>query len=606
MFVFLVDLQKYSLFSIKPEFCRTPQNTIMSTDSSKDLELLQAARCEDLKYNEIKDLTVLSNYERSIVDKLKMPGAHLLQGARGVGKSMLLRQAEIEIDDDFHIDRKLSVYINFKTSPLLEGVKINDKSAFQVWVGAKILQAIHDKLLFLNLIDTAEDDPYQKIFNLQNSDNIQEYLSNKIHQIQNYTLVTDKTAETDKIGIEFINKANDINFIRETLISISEKLSLIRIFFLFDEVAHTFIPAQQEIFFEIFKLLHGNTIALKAAVYPTVTSYGKNFEIGHDAILISLDRFETGAGLGQMRDLFREIFNKRTEDKSALRSKIYAKGELLDQCIYMSSGNPRAFLHILLRALDKGYNVYGVNTSIQEYVDAELIPYHNQVAKRLPRFANHVSNGLELTRNYLLKEIREKNYRDKKSGTQSAFFTIDRDISPNFKISLDLLCYSGILTKKGTVKIAGKKTGQRYMIHLALMMAEKGFNTNNIIDAVNALSLADYREFNSSDSTIVVYTQKIKDGGDLCAECGEEVALDAKFCSHCGEKINRTSLISKLLDDSIEEISISNGIVQRVKESYPKVGDLLQATKEDLMKLSYIGQVRSRIIKNAVEEYISG
>lgn len=579
----------------------------MSTDASKDLELLQAARCEDLKYSEIKSLTVINSYERDIVDKLKMPGAHLLQGARGVGKSMLLRQAEIELDERFREERKLSVYINFKTSPLLEGVKINDKNAFQVWIGAKILQAAHDKLLFLNLINNSNlEDPYRKIFNLAGSDNIQEYLTDKIHQIQNYSLTRELSGDENKIGKDFIDKANDISYIRETLLGICDKLKLNRIFFLFDEVAHTFIPAQQEIFFEIFKLLHGNHIAVKAAVYPTVTSYGRNFEIGHDAILISLDRFDTGTGLLQMRELFREIFNKRTENNGSLRKRIYAKGDLLDQCIYMSSGNPRAFLHLLLRALDGGYSVYGVNLAIQNYVDAELIPYHNQVAKRLPRFASHVYNGLELARNYLIKEIREKNHKEKKTQTQSAFFTIDRDISPNFKISLDLLCYSGILTKKGTVKIAGKRTGSRYMVHLAMMMAEKAFNTSSSLEAVNLLSLTDYREFNSSDTTILDYSERIKAGGDLCSNCGSEVALDAKFCSSCGAMIQRKSLISKLLDDPIGEISISSAIALRVRERYPKVGDLLQCTKEELMKIDYIGPVRSKMIKNAVEEYISG
>lgn len=165
----------------------------MSSDSTKDLDLLQAARCEDLKYDEIKGLTVLSSYERDIVDKLKMPGAHLLQGARGVGKSQLLRQTEIEIDESFKTSKKISIYINFKTSPLLEGISINDKNAFQVWVGAKILQSVHQKLEFLNLINSQNsEDPYQKIFNIGGQNITQEYLSEKIHQIQNYALSSDK------------------------------------------------------------------------------------------------------------------------------------------------------------------------------------------------------------------------------------------------------------------------------------------------------------------------------------------------------------------------------------------------------------------------------
>ena len=578
----------------------------MNIDTGQDTELLQAARCEDLRYEEIKDLTVLSSFERDIVDKLKLPGAHLLQGARGVGKSMLLRQAEIELDQGFIPSRKMSVYINFKTSPLFEGISINDKDAFKVWVGAKILQSVHNKLLFLNLVNpNDEDDPYQKFFNLDNSNETQQFLLEKIHQIQSFSLAADKEKQSAKIGDDFINRVNDINFIRETLNTIIENFSLNRIFFLFDEVAHTFIPSQQEIFFEIFKLLHGNAIAVKAAVYPTVTSYGRNFEIGHDAILLSLDRFDTGTGLMQMRELFRGIFDKRTEGKNSLRRKVYNRAELLDQCIYMSSGNPRAFLHILLRALDKNFNAYGVTLATQDYVSEELIPYHDQVARRLPRYANHVSIGLDLTRNYLIKAIKDKNSRPKKRGFLSAFFTVDSDISPNLKISLDLLCYSGILTKKGVVKIVGKKTGQRYMIHLALMITEKAFPTNNIIESINALSISDYREFSSSDNSIIEYIERIKVGGDLCEHCGDEISINAKFCPSCGAKIERKSLISKLLDDNVE-ILFSIKIGLRLKVFYPKIGDLLQASKDDLMKINYIGNVRSRLIKNAVEEYISG
>lgn len=575
----------------------------MSTDIN-DAELLQAARCEDLKYEEIKDLTVLGDFERGIVDRLKQVGSHLLQGARGVGKSMLMRCAEIEMDEEFCLKRNLAVYINFKTSPLLEGVKINDKDAFQIWVGAKILQALHYKLLFLNLINPEGlDDPYQKIFNISTNNSTQEYLAQKIHLIQNIALSNANTG----LDADFINKVNDVGFIRDTVIAICEKLSLNRLIFLFDEVAHTFIPKQQEIFFEIYKLLHGNSIAVKAAVYPTVTSYGKNFELGQDALVISLDRFETGrVGLDNIRSLFRDILDRRTVNKPGIKKALFSKGDLLDQCIYMSTGNPRAFFHILLRANEKGYNVYGVQTAVQEYVDQELIPYHRQVTKRLPRFANHASNGFDLIKSYIIQQIKEKNYKEKVSGYQSAFFTIDRDCSPNLKIALDLLCYSGVLSKKGTVKIANKRTGERYMVNLALMITEKAFESNKISDVIQALSITDYREFSSNDSKILEYTEKIKEGGEVCDNCGTELSLEAKYCSNCGSKIERKSIISKLLDDSVRALSITEKIANRVETIYPKVGDILQASKDDLMEISYIGQVKSRIIKNAAEEYISG
>jgi hypothetical protein len=569
-----------------------------------EAELLQAARCEDLKYEEIKDLTVLGEFEKGIVDRLKQAGSHLLQGARGVGKSMLMRQAEIEMDESFSQKRDFSVYINFKTSPLLEGVKIGDRDAFQIWIGAKILQSVHQKLLFLNLIGiTAASDPYQKIFKIKSDDSIEQFLSDKIHRIQAIALKKD---ESD-IDVDFLAKVNDISFVRETVFEVIKTFSLNRLIFLFDEVAHTFIPKQQEIFFESYKLLHGNTIAVKAAVYPTVTSYGKNFEIGHDAILISLDRFETGKnGMDTIRVLFRDILSKRTQTKPAISKALFSKGDLLDQCIYTSTGNPRAFFHILLKANEKGYTTYGVQSAIQEYVDQELIPYHEQVAKRLPKFANHTTLGFNLIRTYIIQQIKEKNYKEKKSGYQSAFFTIDRECSPNLKISLDLLCYSGILSKKGTVKIANKRTGQRYMVNLALMITEKAFESNKISDAIKSLSLTDYREFSSTDSNIVEFTEKIKESGEACDKCGNEISLEAKFCSNCGATINRSPIISKLLEDPIGSLSIGWKIAKRVEALYPKVGDVLQATKDDLMQISYVGTVKSRIIKNAAEEYISG
>src|ERR1700730_1258790 len=117
--------------------------------TSPSEDLLQTARCEDLLYEQISTVSVLGDFERRIIDALKGSGANLLEGARGVGKSMLLRMAEIELDEGFAGDQNLGVYVNFKTSTLLEGVKAGERDAFQIWVNTKILEALHEKLLGL-------------------------------------------------------------------------------------------------------------------------------------------------------------------------------------------------------------------------------------------------------------------------------------------------------------------------------------------------------------------------------------------------------------------------------------------------------------------------
>lgn len=296
----------------------------------RDSDLLQAARMEDLVYDQINHLTVLGDFERKIVDTLKQSGAHLLMGARGVGKSMLLKQAEIELDNEFAASRKLAVYVSFKTSTLLEGVKAEERDAFQVWVGAKVLQALHDKLTQLNLIGhEGSTDPYYRIFGIKSAQGTKTMLQEKIHQLQKLAIASDKDKLINDIGSNFLDRVNDVSFVNEIIRDVLGEFNIQKLIFLFDEAAHTFIPAQQEIFFEIFKLIHGGPIAVKAAVYPSVTSYGRNFEVGHDAYVLQMDRYETGeSGRKNNRKLFRDLLDKRLPQQSQLRKNISKRRSL--------------------------------------------------------------------------------------------------------------------------------------------------------------------------------------------------------------------------------------------------------------------------------------
>ncbi|MDA3811040.1 MAG: zinc ribbon domain-containing protein [Spirochaetaceae bacterium] len=576
--------------------------------SVKDFDLLHAARTEDIEESLINQLTVIGKTEESIIGKLKYSGSHLLQGARGIGKSMLLREAESELDNEFNKERNLAVYVNFKTSTLLEGVKADNKNAFQIWVAAKILQSLYSKLISLGIItNSTSSDPFNRIFGVQSIYRMKETLQEKIHLLQQLSKKDKKDTILDELGDDFLDKVNDISYVSEIIKEIITEYSLNRIVFLFDEAAHTFIPEQQEIFFEIFKLLHGGKVAVKAAVYPSITSYGKNFEIGHDAILIPLGDFIPGsAGRNASRSLYRELISRRMPETGTLRKEIFSRGELLDQCIHLSSGNPRAFLHLFNRVYDRGYTDRALLLSTQDYVDQELLPYHLGLVKRLPKYSHHVKLGLDILREYIIPEIKIKNNREKKTKYQSAFFTLQRDMPPNLKLAFDLLCYSGVLSKQGTIKIASKKTGQRYMIHLALMFTEKAFISNNFSNVINMISLTDYREFSAEDPQFDHYLDRLKDSADECLNCSAEIPATAKFCPECGSKIQEKSIVGALLDDSIRNLSISSLIADRIEPEYPRVGDVVHTTRSDLMNISYIKEVRSRMVKNAADEYISG
>ena len=97
---------------------------------------------------------------------------------------------------------------------------------------------------------------------------------------------------------------------------------------------------------------------------------------------------------------------------------------MLDQCIDLSTGNPRAFLHLLNKTLDKGYNETALLLSTQEYVDKELIPYHQNLTKRLPKYINHIKVGMEMLRVYIIPQIRDKNFREKRRSKHNQHFLL--------------------------------------------------------------------------------------------------------------------------------------------------------------------------------------
>jgi hypothetical protein len=277
-------------------------------------------------------------------------------------------------------------------------------------------------------------------------------------------------------------------------------------------------------------------------------------------------------------------------------------------CIDISTGNPRAFLHILNIALTNGMSERSIGLAAQNYVDQELLPYHENLSKRLPKYAAHVRTGIELLRNYMIPEIRKKNRTETKSNYQAAAFTIPiRDASPNLRLALDILCYSGTLVSKGTVKIAHQRTGQRYIVNIALLLSERAFSSSKLKTALDAISLTDYREFSSSDSNIESYVKEIGTASDTCGSCSAQLVPNAKFCSGCGKPVMASSsVIAGLLDESVNSLSISERLKARIVAKFPTVGHVVQATRDELMTISYIKEVRSRIIKNAADEFISG
>jgi hypothetical protein len=220
-----------------------------------------------------------------------------------------------------------------------------------------------------------------------------------------------------------------------------------------------FDEQQQETFFQFFKLLHGGTIAVKAATYPGITSYGGNFEIGHDAIKLSISSTDENLEQSQakLRSHFRDLLGKRVPAPDF--KGLVSRGEALDRLILLSHGNPRMFLQTVSKwVANKEYSKRSALAASNEFVSSELVSYHMGLKKRLPRFSAHIDLGMALVAAHLVPELQKKNEgKGPDPRVQTVYFTADPTVPYKVTRALSLLEYSGYIFAKSVVKTAGRK-----------------------------------------------------------------------------------------------------------------------------------------------------
>jgi hypothetical protein len=577
--------------------------------------LIDLARAEDFTDEQFLDCFAEMQRERDLIERLKGPGAHLLEGPRGVGKSSLMKKAELELDDGFSLQRIMGVYVNFKASLLVEsGSSELGYDPFLCWVTAKILDAFYKKARKLQFITSHDiDERYKRLFGV-GTDWTASVLEDNIRDLQSLAMAASDDARSEilkklsKAGLEqFVN----VEMVAEFVKGIIEHSGLVRINFLFDEAAHTFDEQQQETFFQFFKLLHGGTIAVKAATYPGITSYGGNFEIGHDAIKLSISSTDENLEQSQaeLRSHFRELLSKRLPNADF--KELINRGEALDLLILLSHGNPRMFLQTVSKwVANKEYSKRSALAASNEFVSSELVSYHMGLKKRLPRFSAHIDLGMALLTAHLVPELQKKNEgKGPDPRIQTVYFTLDPMIPYKVTRALSLLEYSGYIFAKSVVKTAGRKQARRFALHLGVAANEKVFHSSLSRDpdiAIKRLSIADYREFYASDPR---FEQLVSDYPSSATCPNNHVRqTDGAFCPICGQRFKVDKVIETLLNDPVGRLSLTEFLKSKLHNDFSAndIRSVLKLTPTKLQTAWMIGPVRARQIINAAEEYISG
>lgn len=530
-------------------------------------------RTEDIKPEDVLDYFVETQKDRQTIEQLKSPQPTILVGSRGVGKSFLLRVAQQELLTSLPTSGILPVYITFSSSPLLQSL---NNIQFHAWMLTKICSGISRAVSRAGLLIQIP-----KSLKVLAGGNIKnETETTPLEKIQE-KLEDAWRNEHAEVDISAVPELEDIKDAIEDLIT---SLKLNRVILFVDEAAHIFLPRQQRLFFSLFRDLRSPYLACKAAVYPGVTSYGADFQPVHDAAMVSAERDILGRDYIQN---MREIVEKQA-DSDALRY-IQLNQNNFSTLAYAASGNPRILLKTLSRTPKLSSSE--VNQLIKDYYRSEAWSEHSTLSSKYKGHTKLIDWGRNFVEQIVLPTLKRRNDERSENEGSSAFFWIHRD-SPQFvQQALQILTYTGLITETGVgLRSKSNEIGTRYTINLGCIFSLEGSPSASAPAIWHRFDVRRMIEFNQNHPTFLAYAN-------------ENPTLE-------NDTVNLQAL-EDLLNKSIRDLDLTDWQKETLESIDLKtIRKVLSATESDIQKAYYVGEVRSRRIRNvamaAIFEYLSG
>jgi hypothetical protein len=519
-------------------------------------------RTEDLRLDEVLGYYVETANDRIIVDRLKSRSPVILKGSRGVGKSFLLRVAEAELKDEFLKARVLPVYITFARAGLIR----QSPDGFLPWMIAKISSGIRRATTAYGL-SMPDESALGQLMSAPTGTHLDDTVEVESEKFWK------RSQQVTTVGMP------DSDTLRDAIEDLCDELDLRRIALLVDEAAHVFIPEQQRQFFTLMRDLRSSRISVKAAVYPGATAYGESFQPTHDATVMDVERSTIDVGYAEA---MREIVLKQDP---ALKKVLEANGEAFDVLAYAATGNPRILLKTVASSLPLGRAK--IQESIRSYYREDIWAEHSNLAQRYPGHRELIDWG----RTFLEREVLPALYRRNQDATEtSSAIWIHRDAPQSVREALRLLCYSGILLEGVSgIRATRSEVGTRYIVNFGCNFSQDAEPINYGSFVRKSFTVRRMQEFGANHPAYRSIENLSLDG---VTDSGN-AALEARLQESC-EVLDLTTFQKTKLGE-LDLVTI---------------GDVLAASEEKFMTLYYVGQVRSRQMRNAaimaVVEYLSG
>ncbi len=520
-------------------------------------------RTEDIRPDSILKYFVEIAEDRDIVDALKRRNPTILVGSRGTGKSFLLRVAEAELNRDLDSEKVLAVYSTFTMSPLIQ---TTDRHQFTHWMLARLAANL---VRVVRRRYSSLPESIKKIGGIANESG--RTAIERIAESYEESWTHGTAARIDPKGIPTADSFKEA--VEETCIT----LGLQRVAFFIDEATHILLAEQQRQFFTLFRALRSPYLTCHAAVYPGVTAYGDAFQRSHDATFLYLNRDVLAR---EYIDRMREVIEKQAD--SATLGAIARNGSSFDLLAYAASGNPRLLLKTLNRAPKLG--AHEVNGVIRSFYRSEFWNDHTTLSNKYAPYKTFIDWGRDFLERDVLGKLRNR-------SQATSYLYVDKNRPKAVEQALDLLAYTGIIIEhEAGMRGTRSGVGTRYLVNLGTLFATLSVPTSEGILLVKALSPKRFAEYGAN---YPAFLELQKAASDLPSE------------------LDTSPVLREQLRRSIDVLDITEWQKSKLRElRFTTLGDVLRATDQELQEAYYVGQIRSRQMKNAAQaavfEYLTG
>lgn len=557
-----------------------------------------------------------------IIGRLMTAENLLLEGCRGVGKTMLMRAASQRLQSNYlQGGRTLGIHTTFKRylatlpPPTSDSESGSDLRNFRAWINARILHAVQA---------TVRDIKPEKLDELGDIGTID---WNAVVSILETTyqgrIEHGSLAASLGLPAHVIASLQGYTYTSGLLGRVRTALGLDLLVLFLDDAAHALDTRAQGAFFTSVKALYDAGLAFKVSVYPAVTRYGIDFSYGHDAVVVSLGEAPRKDNLAAYVDLLsrrRQVSDGGTE----LLDQLLRNPDWIEVLMFCANANPRGLLKLTAQLQTQlgarpanEMRFEDVRQAITTVMDKHL---DNMVPGVIKDLDPRLMRASDLLLNDFRYRISEKP-GPYESGRPRGYLAVTNSMQVPYlcQAALKLLVAANVVIPEGPARLSKRETGTLFLLHPGFIFRDNviGSHIRGTLSASDWLSF-----FNGMSSRIHAEITKSTDlWQEIVSEVNSEPASSCENghpmieprgrCDVCGAAVVVRSPVQILLDKDISSLDLSDAIKDRLRmHGFDTVRKLFEANDAEIDAVEYIGEIRTAQIKNAVssavDEFVAG